>query len=216
MPYLVRRMCRADIPQVTEIDRECFPTQWPPLSYRTGILANPISHYLVVLEHREDVDQPPLEDPEPGGRHSGTAHNRLKRFFRADTAHEPLTRERILGVVGFWVMAGEAHISTIAVRQAYQRLGLGELLLTAAIDLAQNLEASFVTLEVRASNSVARSLYRKYAFADIGRRKAYYSDREDAVIMSTDPIDSPTFQDHFQRLKQAHARTRGHVEFHLT
>jgi len=216
VPYLVRPMCTADIPQVNEIDRECFPTQWPPLSYRRELLTNPISYYLVLLEHRDGAEEPPVQNPEPSSQHGGTFPERVKRFFRADGAHEPVTRERILGVVGFWIMAGEAHISTIGVRQAYRRLGLGELLLSAAIDLAQTVEATFVTLEVRASNSVAQALYRKYAFGDVGRRKAYYSDREDAVIMSTDSIDSPTFQSHFQRLKEAHARTRDHVELNLT
>jgi ribosomal-protein-alanine N-acetyltransferase len=42
-------------------------------------------------------------------------------------------------------------------------------------------------LEVRASNTRARALYRRRGFAEVGVRKAYYPApvrREDAVVMS--------------------------------
>jgi ribosomal-protein-alanine N-acetyltransferase len=118
-----------------------------------------------------------------------------------------LAKEHIVGLAGFWIMAGEAHITSIAVRLAYQRRGIGEQLFIFLIDLAQKLNARILTLEVRASNVAAQNLYSKYGFAGVGLRRGYYSDnREDAILMSTEEITSASFQARFQKLKQAHSR----------
>ncbi len=99
-------------------------------------------------------------------------------------------------------MAGEAHISTIAVHQKWRGRGLGEMVLVGLIDAAILRGAMEVTLEVRASNVVAQNLYRKYAFAQVGRRKAYYHDnREDALIMTTPKVDEAGFVQQYGQLK---------------
>jgi ribosomal-protein-alanine N-acetyltransferase len=60
-----------------------------------------------------------------------------------------------------------------------------------------------MTLEVRASNLVAQSLYNKYGFTQMGVRRGYYLDnREDAFIMSTDSLSSPSFQEHIHQLRE--------------
>jgi len=101
-------------------------------------------------------------------------------------------------------MAGEAHISTIAVQPNWRRLGIGELLLVAMLDRATELEADMATLEVRVSNVTAQNLYRKYGFRQVGLRRRYYRDSdEDALIMSTERLTSASFQSHFQQLKRA-------------
>lgn len=216
MRYLVRPMCIGDVPQVTEIDRECFPTQWPTLSFRRELLSNRLSHYLVVLENGTRVAEPQGTDNDTGSTSGTRFPERLRRFFFADRDSEPTTQERILGMVGFWTMAGEAHISTIGVRSAYRRQGLGELLLISAIELAQTLDATIVTLEVRVSNLPAQTLYDKYAFTRVGLRKGYYSDSEDAVMMTTDTIASAPFESHFHRLKRVHVETWGPTARQLT
>ena len=74
------------------------------------------------------------------------------------------------------------------------------------MDLATDLRAEFVTLEVRVSNDVAQNLYRKYGFTEVGLRHRYYHDNgEDALLMSTENLDSPPFVDSLQKLKQAHS-----------
>jgi len=111
---------------------------------------------------------------------------------------------------GFWIMADEAHLINIAVRESYRRQGIGELLLISVIDLTTELNTSIITLEVRASNTAARSLYGKYGFTQVGLRRGYYiKDREDGVLMSSENITSASFQAHFQQLKQAHATKWG-------
>jgi ribosomal-protein-alanine N-acetyltransferase len=117
---------------------------------------------------------------------------------------------RIVGVAGFWLMAGEAHIITMGVRPSYQRQGIGEVLLISTIDLAMTQHAEVMTLEVRLSNSAAQALYQKYGFKKTGVRKSYYNDNhEDAVIMTTDTLCSASFKSQLQLLKQAHIERMG-------
>ena len=109
----------------------------------------------------------------------------------------------IAGFSGIWMMADEAHITNIAVRQEYRGKGIGGLLLIATIDLAHQLNASFLTLEVRTSNSAAQKLYARYGFARTGLRRGYYLDnKEDAVIMSTETFASPVFQARVRELRE--------------
>jgi ribosomal-protein-alanine N-acetyltransferase len=115
----------------------------------------------------------------------------------------------IVGFAGMWFMVDEAHLSNIAVRTAYRRQGVGESLLIAVIEQAVAENARFVTLEVRASNIEATSLYRKYGFAEVGVRHGYYTDNgEDAILLTVDAIGSPEYQEFFSKLKQQHAQRR--------
>ncbi len=113
----------------------------------------------------------------------------------------------IVGLAGFWIMVGEAHIVNIAVREPYHRQGIGEMLLISLINLAIEKEANLITLEVRASNNAAQSLYYKYGFVLKGIKCGYYSDnREDAVIMTVEKIHSASFQERVNLLRQAHSK----------
>jgi [ribosomal protein S18]-alanine N-acetyltransferase len=97
----------------------------------------------------------------------------------------------LIGYGCFWLLVDEAHISTLAVATDWRRRGLGELLVIHLIEEAIRLDAAIITLEVRVSNHVAQSLYAKYGLTVVGRRKRYYADnREDALIMSTTPINA--------------------------
>ena len=115
-----------------------------------------------------------------------------------------MPRPPIIGFAGIWLMVDEAHLVTIAVAPGQRGKGLGELLLVTMIDLACILGATVMTLEVRVSNHVAQSLYRKYGFKNEGVRRRYYSDNgEDALIMTTDNLTSASYQAHYQELKRA-------------
>lgn len=93
---------------------------------------------------------------------------------------------------GLWLLVDEAHVTTFAVDPAWRRQRIGERLILALLDLAIAREAREATLEVRLSNLPARRLYEKYGFQPVGIRPHYYSDdREDALIMTTPPLDSP-------------------------
>jgi len=204
-------MHREDVTQVSEIDREAFPALWPPTNYERE-LENRLAHYIVACDEGGRIEESKVEAPlekDPSGLASRVRrlfnHN---RFFRQELPES--SRQYITGFTGFWIMAGEAHITSIAVRELYRRQGVGELLLISVLDLATELNAHIVTLEARVSNTIAQSLYYKYGFTQAGLRHNYYiDDKEDAVIMSTENIDSAPFQTQLQRLKQAHSRKWG-------
>ena len=112
----------------------------------------------------------------------------------------------IMGYIGIWIIVGEVHITTIAVRLRNRHQGIGEFLLISAIELAMQHEARFITLEVRESNIPARTLYERYGFVQVGLRHRYYVETgEDALIMSTGDISTPSFRNEFRRLKQLNA-----------
>ncbi len=93
-----------------------------------------------------------------------------------------------IGLAGLWLLAGEAHIITVAIQPSWQRLGLGEQLLIHLLAVAKELAATVATLEVRRSNHAAIALYQKYGFAEVGCRRGYYDDGEDALILTTPPL----------------------------
>lgn len=98
-------------------------------------------------------------------------------------------KQSIIGYGGYWHLAGEAHISTIAVDPPWQGKGLGELLLLSLLIEACSNVAHLATLEVRQSNMVAQSLYKKYLFKTVGQRPRYYQGKEDALLMTVEPLD---------------------------
>jgi [ribosomal protein S18]-alanine N-acetyltransferase len=79
----------------------------------------------------------------------------------------------------------EAHIVSVAVQRAVQRLGFGRALVHRFLADTAIAGAGRVTLEVRPSNGAARSLYQSIGFSVCGIRKRYYSDNgEDALTMA--------------------------------
>ena len=89
---------------------------------------------------------------------------------------------------GMWLILDEGHVMNIAVRQDRRGLGYGEAVTRALIQLAADSGLSFLTLECRRSNTVAQGLYHKLGFKDVGFRKRYYENSEDALIMYLQPL----------------------------
>lgn len=90
----------------------------------------------------------------------------------------------VLGYAGLTVVLDEGYINNIAVRSQYRRMGVADALLGTFIHFAEE-HLAFLTLEVRASNDKAISLYTKNGFVQEGRRKDYYkAPKEDAIIMT--------------------------------
>ncbi|WP_075983426.1 ribosomal protein S18-alanine N-acetyltransferase [Bacillus massilinigeriensis] len=90
----------------------------------------------------------------------------------------------IIGYCGMWVVVDEAHVTNIAILPEYRGQKLGEALMRKAMAAAKENGAATMTLEVRVTNIVAQSLYRKLGFQDGAIRKNYYTDNsEDALVM---------------------------------
>ena len=211
LAYYLRWMRKEDISQVDQIDHEAFPTLWPPPNYRRE-LENRMARYIVAYDEEQKVEE---AETTPKKGSSGLV-SRLRRFLNygrfSDSELPASGKQYIFGFAGCWIVAGEAHITNIAVREQHRRQGIGESLLIALIDISMELGAELITLEVRASNTTAQSLYAKYGFIEVGVRRGYYTDnREDGVLMSLQNVTSAPVQAKLQQLKQAHFRKWGTV-----
>ena len=80
-----------------------------------------------------------------------------------------------------WYFVHELHIGNLAVARKHQRQGYGSLLLSNV--LAEFPDSRFIYLEVRISNISAIKLYYKFGFQQLYRRKSYYRNGEDALIL---------------------------------
>ena len=119
--------------------------------------------------------------------------NRLARYVVARAAAPE--GERIVGFAGVWLMVDEAHITTFGVHPDWRRRGVGRRLLLRLADLALDLRAARLTLEVRVGNEPAKALYRAFGFTVAGRRPRYYTDDgEDAYVMTTGDLVGPAMQ----------------------
>ena len=113
---------------------------------------------------------------------------------------------RVVAYAGVWLMVDEAHVTTFAVLPAYRRRGIGGLLLSGLMALSADMGAAVVTLEVRLGNVAARQLYQRFGFRPVGVRPRYYSDNgEDALIMTTERLDTPDMQRLMARMASRYA-----------
>ena len=184
---LLRYMQSGDIAQVLTIDNHSFNPPWSARSYAYEIGESSYSHMVVLTDGQEQ--------PRPTG---------WRRWLQ--NVNPPATSDTVLGYAGLWHIADEGHISTIATDPDHRGHGYGEILLAAMVYRAITLQASYIVLEVRVSNSVAQNLYQKYEFKTVSTKVNYYrSDNEDAYDMRLDLRDKAMltrFYDRYWAIKQ--------------
>ena len=190
-------MALADVPQVMDIERESFPSIWPQTAYSRE-LKNRLTRYFVLVEEGQEGEEDAHEPVPPT-----FLVRRVMRRLLGTKEDAPPTRRLIIGLVGIWLMVDQAHVVTIAVREAFRRQGAGALLLLVAMEVGFAEKMESVTLEYRRDNEPARSLYEKFGFLSVGVRPRYYTDtNEDAVIMTTPPLKSKSYREKYERLKR--------------
>ena len=92
--------------------------------------------------------------------------------------------EKVAGYIGSQTVMGETDMMNVAVHPDFRRQGVAQTLILALVDALKERGSHWLMLEVRQSNAPARALYEKLGFAEVGRRKNYYSKpREDALIL---------------------------------
>jgi len=91
--------------------------------------------------------------------------------------------KRLLGYFGYWQLFAEFHITNLAVAPEYRLQGIGSFILNYLLSEAKRKNCRRVLLEVRATNLPAQKLYFKFDFEIIGKRKKYYSDGEEALLL---------------------------------
>jgi ribosomal-protein-alanine N-acetyltransferase len=89
----------------------------------------------------------------------------------------------VVGYICPMLVIDEGHILNVAVHPDCRGRGIGRMLVENVLADCRLQGAEFVSLEVRPSNTVAIKLYRDLGFIVVGRRKAYYENGEDALLM---------------------------------
>jgi ribosomal-protein-alanine N-acetyltransferase len=230
MPYILENMLPDDIPQVAKIERLCFTLPWPTSAYRRELKTPETNRYIVErfipasdisrvgLPEPTESNLTSLYHPEIAPQNGVDSHDKADSslFSRwatllpwarnnsdngaSDGGHD--TGYPLSGYAGLWLMVDEAHVTTIGVHPDHRGQGAGELLFLGLADIAQEMRAVRMTLEVRVSNLSAQALYRKYGLEIAGVRRRYYSDNgEDAYIMWSEPVSSPEFKSRIARLR---------------
>lgn len=170
------RMNMADIDEVARIERRSFSNPWPTSAYRRELRRPEHNSYFVLRANPH---------PHANADELHATRNRFLDSILPVRRGDPrIDLPHLLGYVGMWRLYDETHITTIAVDLPYRGKGFGELLLVTAFADALAHGSAWLSLEVRASNQTAQSLYRKYGMTVYGRRAAYYTDdHEDALVM---------------------------------
>ncbi len=160
-----------DLDAVMELERVCFKDPWTRRMYLIDLTTNNMATYLALRL--------------PTARDAGPTY--------AETGGAAAVGQ-LVAYGGFWLMLDEAHIATIATHPAWRGCGLGLYLMLALLDEAIARGARTSTLEVRAGNVPARRLYEKLGYRLVGRRRGYYRDGEDALLMTTPIFQEPAMQ----------------------
>ncbi len=114
------------------------------------------------------------------------SENALFESFKAGTKFLIAAKdEKVLGYVGINMILDEGYITNVAVTAAARRKGVASFLMSTLLRMGQKNGLSFISLEVRASNNPAISLYTKFGFKPEGERRNFYRNPvENAIIMT--------------------------------
>lgn len=173
----IRPMTPADIHAVVLVDALAgILLPWPPSAYQEE-LRKPTSYTWVA----ETMTNAPLTYASP-------------MIPSLAPVHYPAGETAVIGSLTLWDAAGEGEIANVAVHPKFWRQGVGRALLQTALEQAAQLGLTRVMLEVRAGNEPAQRLYRSFGFVEEGRRLRYYSNGEDAILMSLYPKSGERLQ----------------------
>ena len=118
-----------------------------------------------------------------------------RQMLTGELSQQPASRhylvaadeEGIVGYAGLLAAGAQADVLTIAVATSRWGQGIGSDLIAALLAEARRRRCTEVFLEVRADNTRAQRLYRRWGFAEIGIRRGYYQPSgADAIVMRRD------------------------------
>jgi ribosomal-protein-alanine N-acetyltransferase len=163
---LIRAATAADIPSIIKLERQSATAgHWTEEQYHQAFRSEGARRLVLVAE-----------DP---------------RFVPIQGGSNPET----LGFLVALHLAPEWELENIVVARAVRRKGLGKQLLDALLAAAKETDSNCVFLEVRESNSAARSLYETVGFEQTGRRASYYANPPEDAILYRLTLPDPCFSD---------------------
>ena len=105
-------------------------------------------------------------------------------LLHPDTFLVAETNDLVLGYAVGEIRHSQAHIISIAVRKGWRRRHVGPRLSESLVEIFREAGAKEVILEVRNSNSVARTMYERLGFKMAGKIDGYYEDGKEAIVYS--------------------------------
>ena len=189
----------ADIPAVLSLDERCLGGLWTKSGYQRELESDCSDLFVLIsasnaeaIEQRMQIEVGP-DFPSP---------DIPQRFAAQDLLDDASAEIRLLGIGCLWAILEEAHITTLAVEPSWQGRKLGLLLLCQLLQSGYRRGLTRATLEVRASNQKALSLYQLFDFKEAGIRKRYYSDGEDACILWRSGLQDSDIQTQISQQKE--------------
>ncbi len=157
---IIRQAAEKDVAAIAELEKQCFADPWSYESVHYDVVDNKLALYIVAELICDEASQD------------------------IDLAVGPAAGTEIVGYAGIWNIAGEGHITNVAVSPAHRRKHIGRAMMDVMLSVTEENGITSHTLEVRKSNQAAINLYREMGFEIAGERKGYYQDNgEDAFIM---------------------------------
>jgi len=89
-----------------------------------------------------------------------------------------------LSSIGLSGLVKKGHVVSVAVLPEHRRKGIGQALVTQAMEGMRKYNAKQCYLEVRVTNQEAVALYKKLGFGVARTIHGYYADGEDAFVMN--------------------------------
>ncbi len=196
----LRSLTTAQIPAALELDQHALGGLWSWDGYQREI-DSPNSDLLVFVGQETEGPRPLVIS------HSLLAKDKGQRTEEEPASQHPKSQIQnlpfLLALGCSWAIAGEAHITLLAVDPHYQQQGLGQAMLYALLLAAYQRQLERATLEVRVSNQAALTLYTKFGFREAGRRKRDYQDTgEDALVLWRGGLHHPQFPQELQHWQE--------------
>lgn len=218
--------CHDDIAALVALDQRALGGLWSAEGY--GRELDSPNSCLLMLGHRPNANLPNANDGSEAKlsmasiadpQHCLGLESAVDASAGCTDAEAPV----VLGLGCYWAILDEAHITVLAVDPCYQRRGLGKWLLVHLLadacgagwccpsagvrsTPAGDRALTRATLEVRPSNSRALALYESFGFETLGRRRRYYSDGEDALILWQNSLKTAEFGDRLRQQRSASSR----------
>ena len=167
--YIYTLALACHIPQIHGIELLSFAEPWSMESFNKEF-EDGLARYFVALA------------PQPAGGSLGQAAGYCNGQEQAAGYNSGIGM--VAGYCGYWSVAGEAHITNVAVHPSHRRRGVGAGLVACMLGDIDSRGHSAATLEVRVDNHTAIRLYERHGFKPAGVRKKYYDHgKKDALIM---------------------------------
>lgn len=180
------------LPGVLALDQTCFGGLWSEAGYRRE-MTSPNSDLRVLLR-AVPIDSPPSTVTVPLS----------PAAIGSDAIGTQPTPVTVVGLGCYWAILDEAHITLLAIAPDHRRQGFGRGVLLQLLASARQRGLERATLEVRASNHTALALYESLGFRTAGRRRRYYSDGEDALILWQRGLQTPDMGTTLHQWQQTH------------